>query len=38
MSENDDAKWIYVIVIDGKVPCDEDMYVLQRERIEQIIE
>lgn len=38
LSENDDAKWIYVIVIDVKVPCDEDMYVLQRERIEQIIE
>ena len=32
------AEWIYVIVVDVKVMCDKDAYVVQRQRIEQNIE
>lgn len=38
LSQNDDAEWIYVIVLDVKIPCDKDMYVVQRERIERRLE
>lgn len=38
LSQNDDAEWIYVIVVDIKVMCDKDAYVVQRQRIEQNIE